>query len=308
MIKTLFLGSNYEALETLQILCKNPSFDIVGVITQPDKPFGRRQQIMPTVVKQHCFEGNLKIFHTNRQVEKYKEVLEETKPDLIVCKSFGEILPKFFLDYPKYGAINIHFSLLPKYRGAIPIQKAILDGEQETGISIIKMSEKLDAGDILTQVKEPILDNDTNESLRKRLVQKATQILPNTLKKWVAGEIKPYPQNEQEATFCWKEEISREKAEIKWDVYEAEYIERMIRAFLPWPVAWTTINGKKTKIFSAEAIDIEKLSPKEFLVENNNLFVGTKKGTLKICELQMEGKKKIPIQEFLNGTVVISIQ
>ena len=308
MIKTLFLGSNHEALETLVALCKSPKFEIVGVVTQPDKPFGRKQQVMPTIIKQHCLEKNIEVFHTDKQREKYKEVLEKTKPDLIICKSFGEIIPEFFLNYPKYGSINIHFSLLPKYRGAIPIQKAILNGEKETGISIIRMTEKLDAGEILAQIKEPILSDDTNESLRERLVKKAVEILSKTLEKWIAGEIEPLPQNEKDATYCWKKEISKENAEVKWHEYDAEYIERMIRAFLPWPIAWTTINNKKTKIFNAEIVEKRQLSPKEFIVENANLFVGTKKGTIKICELQMEGKKRMLIQEFLNGTEVVSIQ
>ena len=194
-VRVLFLGSNHEAVETLRALDENENFEIVGVITQPDKPVGRKLEIVETEIKKCCIEKNLQIFYTNRQEEKYKEAIEIFKPEIVVCKSFGEIVPEFFLNFPKYGAINIHFSLLPKYRGAVPIQMAILNGDRETGISIIKMTKELDSGDILAKFVESILANDTNISLRKRLVEKTAKELPNVLTKWISGEINLEKQN-----------------------------------------------------------------------------------------------------------------
>ncbi len=308
LVKVLFLGSNHEALETLKALHEDKNFKIVGVITQPDKPVGRKRQVLETEIKRFCIEKNLEIFYTNNNEEKYREALEIFKPELVVCKSFGEIVPKFFLEYPKYGAINIHFSLLPKYRGAVPIQMALLNEDEETGISIIKMAEELDAGDILAKFKEKVRSNDTNITLRKRLVEKTARELPEVLKKWISGETVLEKQSESDATYCWKEDISKEKAKIDFDNETADYIERKVRAFVPWPVAWMEINGKKAKIFSIKIIPDRELKPGEFLQENSSLYVGTKEKTVEILELQIEGKKKVNVKDFLNGTTVASIQ
>jgi methionyl-tRNA formyltransferase len=308
IIKTLFLGSNYEALETLKTLDEDPHFEIVGVITQPDKPVGRKQEIVPTDIKKYCLEKNIKVFYTNNDVKKYKNALDFSKPDLTVCKSFGEIIPEFFLEYPKYGAINVHFSLLPKYRGAVPIQAAILNGDEETGISIIKMVGDLDGGPILAQYVEKILPNDTNGSLRKRLVEKTTAVLPNVLMQWVGGDITPKEQNESEATYCYKEDISKEKAEMKFDEQTSIDIDRIVRALIPWPIAWMRVNGKKVKVFSVEISSEYDLKPKEFLVKDGELIIGCKEGAVKIKRVQMEGKKEMDVKEFLNGLNVASIQ
>ena len=308
LVKTLFVGSNYEALETLKTLNNHESFDLVGVITQPDKPVGRKQEIVETDINRYCVKNNLKVFYTNNDIEKYKEALEIFKPELIVCKSFGEIIPEFFLHSPKYGAINIHFSLLPKYRGAVPIQMALLNGDEETGISIIKMEGDLDSGEIIGQFKEKILQKDTNFSLRKRLVEKTTIELPNILLKWVSGEIDSKKQNEDEVTYCWKKDISKENARIDWEKHSAKEIDRMVRAFIPWPIAWTMINGKRVKIFEVNITNNLGLQPKEFLQKEGSLFVGTAEGTIEILELQMEGKKQMSIKTFLQGFKVASIQ
>lgn len=307
-IKTVFLGSNHEALKTLIALNEHTSFDVVAVITQPDKPVGRKQEIVETEIRKYCIEKKLNIFYTNNNEEKYKEALELFKPELVVCKSFGEIIPEFFLKFPKYESINIHFSLLPKYRGAVPIQMAILNGDSETGISIIKMTHKLDNGEIIAQFKEKINGEDTNVSLRERLVRKTAQELPEILINWVEGKIKAVKQDDSKATYCWKKDISKEKAEIDWERYNATKINRMVRALVPWPVAWTTINGKKTKIFLTEINSEIILKPGDFIQKDNSLFVGTKEGTIEILRLQMEGKKVMEIKELLNGVQVASIQ
>ncbi len=222
----------------------------------------------------------------------------------MVCKAYGEIVPKFFLEYPKYKAINVHFSLLPKYRGAVPIQKAILDGEKVTGITIMLMTEGLDEGDILEQVEEKILDNDTNQSLRKRLVEKSKNVLPNILEKWIRGEMSPQKQNSSLVTYCWKKDISKENAEIDWETEEPEYIERKIRAMIPWPVAWTIMNGKRMKIFMAEVMTMNSGTESGgIFIEGGHLYIGTKNPSkmLSVKELQIEGKQKIMVKEYLNG-------
>ena len=314
-MRTIFLGTAWESLETLKVLHKDSFFDVVCVITTPDKPVGRKQKLTPSEVKKYALENGIPVVHTEKKKEKYIKVLEEYDPEIVVCKAFGEIIPKEFLDYPKYGCINIHFSILPKYRGAVPIQKAILEGEEETGISIMLMSEGLDEGDILKIFKEDIREDDTNITLRKRLVKRTTEVLIPTLKDWIAGNITPVKQNEDEATYCWQKDISKENAEILWKEYEPEYIERMVRALVPWPVAWSTLSdtllnslaGKRVKIFEAELINIgnteHNKTPGDIFSKDGMVLFATKdpEVALRVTSFQLEGKSKTNEKEFLNG-------
>jgi len=303
-VKTLFLGTDWESVETLEELDKDPRFNVVGVITQPDKEVGRKQVLTPSKVKVFSLENNIPVFHTEKKEEKYKEALEKFKPELIVCKAFGEIIPSFFLEYPQYKAINVHFSLLPKYRGAVPIQKAILGGEKRTGITIMLMSEGLDEGDILAQFEEDILKSDTNQSLRDRLVKKSRYVLPEVLEQWINGEITPQKQDDSLATYCWQKDISKDKAEIDWENENPEYIERKIRAMIPWPVAWTIMNGKRMKIYKASLENLKRdLNPGEVFIEKGKLYIGTKNlsKVLYVEELQLEGKKRMNSQDYIRG-------
>jgi methionyl-tRNA formyltransferase len=311
-MKTIFLGTAWESLETLKVLHKDPFFDVVCVITTPDKPVGRKQKLTPSEVKKYALKNDIPVVHTEKKKENYIKVLEEYKPEIAICKAFGEIIPKEFLDYPEYGCINIHFSLLPKYRGAVPIQKAILEGDKETGISIMLMSEGLDEGDILKIFKEEIREDDTNITLRQRLVKRTTEVLIPTLKDWIAGNITPVKQNGEEATYCWQKDISKENAEILWEEYEPEYIERMVRALIPWPVAWTTLPetlqdslaGKRMKIFEAELVNTEhNKTPGEVFFKDDMVLFATKDSeiALRVTSFQLEGKSKTNEKEFLNG-------
>lgn len=305
--RTLFLGSNFEALETLKTLNDDNRFEIAGVITQPDKPVGRKKEIVETEIKRHCREKDIEVFHTENKKGKYKEALDIFKPDLIVCKSFGEIIPEFFLNFPKFKSINIHFSLLPKYRGAVPIQMAILNNDKTTGISIIEMTTELDSGDILAQYEEDIKEDDTNITLRERLVKKTTEVLPNVLEEWIEGNIKTTKQNEKEATYCFKEDISKEKAKINFEKETAQEIQRKVRAFVPWPVAWMEVNKKKAKVFETKKRKNVFLKPKEFKTDNFEFLIGTKKETIEIKKIQIEGKKEMDVKEFLNGVGVFEL-
>ena len=311
-VSTLFLGTDWESVETLDALHKDKRFNIVGVITTVDKPVGRKQILTPSKVKEYSLKNDIKIFHTEKNNEKYQEALDLFKPELIVCKAFGEIIPGFFLEYPKYKAINVHFSILPKYRGAVPIQKAILDGEKETGITIMLMSEGLDKGDILKIFKEKILEKDTNLSLRERLVEKSAEVLGDVLEQWINGNITPIKQDTSKATYCWQKDISKENAEIKWNEMEPEYIERLVRAMIPWPVAWftlrdtklETLSNKKIKVFESSIVNVKsKFPPGRLLVNEKKVLVSTKntEKAINLIKFQIEGKKETNEKEFING-------
>lgn len=311
-VKTLFLGTSWESVTTLKALHEDNRFDIVGVITTPDKLVGRKQISTPSEVKEFALENGISVFHTDKKPELYQKALDKFKPELVVCKAFGEIIPKKFLEYPKYKCINVHFSILPKYRGAVPIQKAILDGEKRTGISIMLMSEGLDEGDILEIYEEEIQDNDTNLSLRQRLVKKSAEILGDVLEKWVNGGISPRKQIEEEATYCWQKDISKENAKIDWNTLTPGYIERMVRAFIPWPIAWTVLptnlnknlSGKIMKIFRAELVDIpSEKDPGAIFSYDGKVLFATRDPLicLRVIEFQIEGRNKTNEREFLNG-------
>lgn len=311
-MRTIFLGTAWESLETLKVLDKDPDFDVVCVITTPDKKVGRDQIMTPSKVKKYALENKIPVVHTEKRKDEYVKALKKYNPDIAICKAFGEIIPKEFLDYPQYGCINIHFSLLPKYRGAVPIQKAILNGDKKTGISIMLMKEGLDEGDILKIFEEEIKPDDNNITLRERLVKKTTEVLIPTLNDWVKGKITAVPQDNDEATYCWEKDISKKKAEIIWGKYPPDYIERMVRAFVPWPVAWTKLNqdlpasiaDKRMKIFEAELIELEnERKPGELFTKNDMVLFSTNDPTkvLRVRSFQVAGKNKTNEKEFLNG-------
>ncbi len=311
-VNTIFLGTDWESVATLRSLHEDPRFNIVGVITTPDKPVGRKQILTPSKVKEYSLDSGIEVFHTEKDVDRYQKALDLFKPELIVCKAFGEIVPEFFLEYPKYKAINVHFSILPKYRGAVPIQKAILDGEKETGISIMLMSAGMDEGEILKIFKEPILENDTNLSLRERLVKKSADILGDVLDDWINQKITPTKQDSSKASYCWQKDISKENAEIKWDSMEPEYIERLVRAMIPWPIAWFTakhnpesiIQDKRIQLFKIELInEMSNLQPGTIYIDQQRVLISTKQKntSLRLLNLQIEGKKETDEKAFING-------
>lgn len=300
-IKTLFLGSNWESLETLKELKNDTRFEIVAVITAPDKPVGRKQILTPTPVKEFATENNIPVYFTLSDEKRYKEALDLFKPDLIVCKAFGEIIPGFFLEYPKYKSINIHFSILPKYRGAVPIQMAILNGDKETGVTFVRMVEKLDAGEILEVIKEPIYETDTNLSLRKRLVDISAKAMPDILIRWVNGEIQTSVQDDNLATFCYQKDIAKEKAEINWKTMDAEYIDRLVRAMIPWPVAWCMFNGKRMKIFEVRVSDLSYAEDLEYSILDRKFIFKCKSGYIEVLKLQIEGKSEVLSSDYINS-------
>ena len=241
----------------------------VLVITAPDKPVGRKQILTPSAVKIVAQRHNIKVGHRMSNFLKIR-------PNLIIVAAYGQILPKKILKIPKYGCLNVHPSLLPKYRGASPIQYAILNGDKKTGVTIMLMDEKMDHGPILNQQKRKINSKITYEELLKELANLGAKLLIGTIPKWIQGKIKPKPQDHSKATYT--KILKKEDGKIDW-TKKPEEIERQIRAFNPWPGTYTIYNKKRLKILKTEIL----------------------KGRLIIKEVQLEGKRQMNFKDFLNG-------
>lgn len=302
IFKIIFIGTPDFAVPSLKALLNDPEFNLTAVITQPDKKVGRKQILTPPPVKILGLEHNLKIF----QPEKIKTIepeIKELAPDIIIVAAYAQLIPKSILDIPRFGCVNVHGSLLPKYRGSSCIQAAILNGDSETGVTIMLMGEKLDNGPILFQDKIKILSNDTAGSLYEKLAELGAKILVPTLKNYLTGEITPQAQDDNLASYV--KNLKKEDGKINWDK-DAIYLERFVRAMQPWPRAWTNIiiNGKSLTLKIIEA-QVEKndnnLKSGELFLVNGSLAVKCARGALLILKLQLEGKKEIASAEFLRG-------
>lgn len=308
MIKdqVLFFGTADIGIPTLDALAKDDRFDMKLVVTQPDKKAGRSQKITQSPVKIYAQYLELPVadperLKGNKEFEKFERFVNDLHPDLFVVFAYGNILPASLLAIPRYGAINIHASLLPEYRGASPIQQAILDGKKETGITIMRMNEKMDEGDILYVKRISIGNDETAESLKGKMAVVSAGIIGDAIAAYRSGELKPIPQDHTRATVCKK--IEKEDGEVKWNDMEAEKIERMIRAFTPWPGCWTTWRGKRIKIVEASVANgiSEKIRAGHMTLTQERCLVGTKKGTIEVKVLQPEGKQTMKIEDFING-------
>ncbi len=289
-----FFGSPKIAVKTLETL--NKSNKIKVVITQADKP-GKRGKITETQVKSKAKELNLHFYEATKKQEIINE-LKKHEIDLNVVFAFGMILDKEVLNYPKYGSINIHASLLPKYRGASPIKESILNGDEITGISIIQMDEKMDHGDILETFEIKIAPQDTSSSLSEKIAELSAQTLPNLVEKIEKNQITKKPQNHEKATFCKK--FFDKDAEIL-ENENTELVLRKIKAFDENPVAYKKDKlGKKILIHKAKSSGI-KVLPGKYQIIENNLHLGTSEGSIIIEELTYEGKKRMQSKSFLNG-------
>jgi methionyl-tRNA formyltransferase len=304
-IKIVFFGTPDFAAEILESLLEK-KFNVVSVVTQPDKKIGRNQKIVHSPVKELAIKSNIKIFQPESLRDKIaEENLEDMGADLFIVAAYGKILPQNVLDIPKYGAINVHASLLPRYRGASPIQCAILNAEKETGITIMKMNERMDEGDILEKVKISIDKNDTAEDLFGKLSKLGTKVLSNTISKYISGEIIPFRQNDKEATYC--QPIKREDGRIDWINDDAEKIFQKWRAYQPWPgiYAFYETKGELRRLKFKEIevgseIETGKI-PGETVVFQDKIAVQTKKGVIFPKIIQLEGKKESAIGEFSKG-------
>ncbi|OLO40841.1 methionyl-tRNA formyltransferase [Alkalihalophilus pseudofirmus] len=300
-MKIVFMGTPDFSVPVLRQLIED-GYDIVGVVTQPDRPKGRKRVLTPPPVKVEAVLHGLTVL----QPEKIKEKEELAKvlalePDLIVTAAFGQILPREILEAPKYGCINVHASLLPQYRGGAPIHQAIIDGQKETGITIMYMVEKLDAGDILTQAVVPIEEEDHVGSLHNTLSAAGAKLLSETIPSLIRGEIKPIEQDDSEVTFA--RNISREQEKIDWHK-SGEEIYNQIRGLHPWPVAFTTFAGQPMKIWWGNKVRVKKAeAPGTVIaVEEDGFIVRTgNEIAIKVTELQPAGKKRMLAQQFLRG-------
>ncbi|MFA5821315.1 MAG: methionyl-tRNA formyltransferase [Candidatus Gracilibacteria bacterium] len=295
-MKIVFFGSPEFVLPTLKALHSKPNIEILAVVTQKDKPVGRKHQLTPQPVKVLAETLGLKVIQSENSAELETE-LSSLEADFFVVMAYGVILSAKLLQMPKLGAINVHASLLPKYRGASPIQEALLHGDKETGITIIKMDEKLDHGDIYLIRRIKIEGSDNQDSLRHKIGSLSAEIMPLLLEDVASSKLRAIPQNHSKATFCRK--IKKSDAKIDWNK-SAEEICNLVRAYNPWPIAYTEISGKKLQILEAKT-DTESLPTGHFSLVSKALKIGTAKGSLLPQKVCLEGKKEMNIKEFLNG-------
>ena len=251
MTKVIFMGTPVFSVQVLQKIIHD-GYEVIGVVTQPDRPVGRKRVLTPPPVKVEAMKHGIPVYQPEkiRQQEEYEKIIS-LKPDLIITAAFGQILPKELLDAPAHGCINVHASLLPELRGGAPIHYAIIQGKKKTGITIMYMVEKLDAGDILTQVEVPISENDNVGTLHDKLSEAGANLLSETLPRLLEGQITPIPQNNDEATFAYN--IKREQEKIDWSK-SGEEIYNHVRGLNPWPVAFTLLDGQVLKVWRTEKV------------------------------------------------------
>jgi methionyl-tRNA formyltransferase len=301
MTKIVFMGTPDFSVPVLQTII-NDGYEVIGVVTQPDRPVGRKRVLTPPPVKVEAEKHGIPVFQPEkiRQPEELKPILD-LSPDLVITAAFGQILPKELLEAPKYGCINVHASLLPELRGGAPIHYSIIQGKDKTGITIMYMAEKLDAGDILTQVEVEISETDTVGTLHDKLSVAGSKLLSETLPKLLNGELEPIPQKDEEATFA--SNIKREQEKIEWSK-TGEEIYNHIRGLNPWPVAYTTLDGTVVKIWWAEKISSSETNEPGTIIslDEQAIIVSTGNQTaIKILELQPSGKKKMTVEQYLRG-------
>ena len=303
-MRIVFLGAGKIGVPTLEALLKS-QHEVVGVVTQPDKPVGRTQQIEPPPIKKALMDNapsgralSLPILQPAKIRDPQAiEQIRALVPDVIVVMAYAQILPRDVLEIPKIACLNLHASLLPRWRGAAPIQAAIAAGDRETGITVMYMDQGLDTGDILLQHKLDILPTDTGGSLHERLAQIAPEALLESLQMLEKNSAPRIPQDNAHTTSAPK--LKREHGRIDWSE-PAKVIERKIRAFNPWPGAFMQISGQNLKIFSAAVVDLSGEAG-EILRSEKELVVAAGKGAVSLDEVQLEGKRRMTATEFLRG-------
>ncbi len=328
LYKIIFMGTPDLAAECLKALASvsrpfspKSSWEIIAVLSQPDKPKGRKLRLQPTPAKNIALQFGIPCFQPEKlRTPETLELLQKLAPDLIIVAAYGKILPQPLLDLPRYGCLNIHTSLLPLYRGAAPIQWAIIDGKSTTGVTLMKMNAGLDTGDILAVSSTPIEDKDNAQTLHDRLAQIGGELLIKTLPDYLSGNIIPTPQSEAKATYARK--ITKEDGRIHWTM-SARQLDFLIRGLTPWPGTYCllTEGDKKIllKILKAEPLSLTENQNDNYLknssntpsapppgtilrAENDELWIACGEGILRILELQREGKKPLPTRQFISGT------
>ncbi|MBE3671608.1 MULTISPECIES: methionyl-tRNA formyltransferase [Pseudoalteromonas] len=297
-LRIIFAGTPDFAARHLQALIQS-EHQIVGVYSQPDRPAGRGKKLKASEVKELALEHNLPVFQP--QSLKNDEALAELtslNADIMIVVAYGLILPKAILEAPRLGCLNVHGSILPRWRGAAPIQRAIWAGDEQTGVTIMQMDEGLDTGDMLHISRCPISTTETSASLYTKLAELGPDALIETINKLANGEITPEPQNDELANYAKK--LSKEEANIDWSM-SALQIERNIRSFNPWPMCFTQMGGQTVKIHQAQVM-LQSGDPGQILSsDKNGVVVACGEHALCITQLQPQGKKPMAINDFLNG-------
>ena len=302
--KIVFMGTPKFAVPVLEMLIENYGVDLV--ITQPDKKVGRKKVLTPPPVKVVALDNNIKVLQPEKisTDEETYNTLKELNPDIIITAAYGQLVPEKILEIPKHKCINVHGSLLPKLRGRAPIQYSILEDHKKTGITIMYMVKKLDAGDMISKVEVDILDSDNYESLHDKLSVAGRDLLNETLPKIFSGDIAPEKQDDEQATFA--RNILREDEKIDWNTSAREVFNK-VRALDPTPGAFTYLDGNVLKIWSSEVVELEEQSSYSKVgtivkQDKKNIYVLCGNETiLKVHELQVSGKKRMPVVNFLSN-------
>jgi methionyl-tRNA formyltransferase len=301
-LRVVFLGSPQFAVPSLEALIDANDIDIPLVVTQPDRPAGRGRKLLPPAVKTAAEQHGIRVLQPETlRTEDQIDELRSVQPDVIVVVSYGEILRKPVLEIAPLGCINVHPSLLPAYRGAIPMQAAILNGDEETGVSFIKLTPQLDAGPILHQVRSRLEGNETTGDLSDRLSTLAADHLPETLRRWSSGEITAIDQDDSQATYT--RELTKTDAQIDW-TWTAGHIERFVRAMLPWPKAWTIANQQRLVISSSCVVESGSSTsevPGLVWAEDNQVSISTGAGQLRLEVVQPAGKREMDAADWARG-------
>ena len=304
-MRIVCIGTGEIGVPVLRSLLQSADHELVGVVTQPDKPAGREQRIEAPPIKAALAGNALPIFQPAR-IKREAAVAEirALAPDVIVVMAYGQILPRSVIEIPRVACLNLHASLLPRHRGAAPIQAAIVAGDRQSGITVMYMDEGLDTGDILLKSRLEVAQDETGGSLHDRLAQIAPAALDEALTHLRKGDAPRIPQDSSVATYAPK--LERENGRIDW-TESAALIERKIRAFNPWPGAFTLVRSeagrdRKLKIFSAKVVAaVAKTAPGEILRSDGSMVIAAKDGALSLGEVQLEGKRRMSAAEFLRG-------
>lgn len=297
-IKVVFMGTPEFCVPVLEGLIEN--YQVVGIVTQPDKEVGRKQEIKYSPIKEVALKHSINIFQPTKIRNEYQEILN-LKPDIIITCAYGQIIPKEVLDYPKYGCVNVHASLLPKLRGGAPIHRSIIEGHSKTGITIMYMDEHMDTGDILSR-EEIIIENDFNVGvLHDKLSILGKNLLLKTLPDLIAGKIKPIKQNNDEATYAYN--IKREDELIDFNKKSLE-IYNQIRGLNPFPGSYAVLDNKIVKIYNSRVTDriyTEKENGEIVKIYDDGIGVSTADYEIVITDIKIEGKKRMLVKDYLNG-------
>lgn len=301
-MRIVFMGTPDFAVGSLQALCESGKHEIVGVVTQPDRPKGRGNKMLMTPVKEYALEQGLTVYQPQKvKTPEFVQTLRELQPELIVVAAFGQFLSRELLELPPHGCINVHASLLPKYRGAAPIQYAIIKGEKESGVTIMQMDIGMDTGAMLEKVVVPIAENTTMGELHDALREQGAALLLKVIDDIAAGTAVAEPQNDEEATYATL--LDRSMEHIDW-TKSAQEVHNLIRGFNPAPSTFTKLpNGKSLKIWGSRLTEKKSEAAAGTVVEagKHSFFVACGSGVLEITEVQPESKKRMAAQVFLNG-------